>query len=110
MSTFSANKKTNGKDGKKDKTDPHYSYDFESDSNDEEEVTNRNGQVVKKLLSDDKNLIESVQFSDFSDEDGADSDSEDQRENQALPKKKKDFVFQLSSNDVKVNAKCLIQM
>lgn len=76
-------------------TNPYYSYDFESESEDEF----KNGDISDKKLDNkktsNKNLIESVLFSDCSDN--------EEKYSLHNPKKKKNFVLQLTMNDVQVN-------
>lgn len=73
----------------------YYSYDFESESEDESKNDDISDKKLDNKKTSNKNLIESVLFSDCSENEGKD--------NLHNPKKKKDFVLQLTTNDVQVN-------
>lgn len=95
--------------------DLHYSDDFESDTDDFEPNVNKSETIVNdssnSQISEDKNLIETVKFSDVSSDDSIDEEIEEENKNMHTNGKntqEKKIVYHLNKSDIKVNKKRIL--
>ena len=85
------------KTGKDNRNCDYYSDDFETESDEENPVGAKSSNKKEKNIVASSNLIESVMFSDCSDEEILDvADGK-------TTKQSDEFVFKLSANDAKVS-------